>query len=61
MPIKSLRALIHGTHRQGATVNRYPISLADAKRVREAENRGGHNEGLQVLLEILFNPKTRKQ
>jgi hypothetical protein len=37
----------------GATSNPFSVSQAEAKRIRDAENSGGHNAGLRTVLEIL--------
>jgi len=57
MAIKNLRGLIKSTHQQGCTVNKYRLSAEQAKLVKAAELRGGHDEGLRVLLQILFAPR----
>lgn len=61
MPAKSLRTLVEGAYRNSVCVQRYRISRSDAERVKEAE-RIGHNQAVNVLLEILFKvaPNFRK-
>jgi len=54
MAARTLKSLVRSPHRQGATTNLYRISRQDADRIKQVEARGGHNEGLKVLLEILF-------
>lgn len=41
--------------KSGVSCNRFKISRQDAKRIRQAEQ---NDDGLRVLLEILFKPKS---
>ena len=59
MAARTLRSLIQSAQRQGATTNLYRISREDAERIKQAE-KISHNEGLKVLLEILFQPKAAR-
>lgn len=51
---KTLRTLVENAHKNAVCIQRYRISRQDAERVRQAENIGGRQAGLRVLLEILF-------
>jgi hypothetical protein len=51
--LPSLKSIVHGAHRMGATSNRFSVSQDEADRIRRAEAQGGHDAGLRVVLEIL--------
>jgi hypothetical protein len=53
MPAKNLRTLVEGAYKNSVSVQLHRISREDAARVKEAE-KIGHNQAVNVLLEILF-------
>jgi len=48
--LPSLKSIVYGAHRMGATSNRFSVSHDEAERIRRAEKKG---DGLRVVLEIL--------
>jgi hypothetical protein len=48
--LPSLKSIVHGAHRMGATTNRFSVSPNEVSRIRAAEKKG---DGLRVVLEIL--------
>jgi hypothetical protein len=45
--------LVNNALRGQVAVGRFQVSPNDAKLIRDAETRGGHAEGLRVVLDLL--------
>jgi len=48
--LPSLKSIVNGAHRMGATASRFSVSPDEVKRIRAGERKG---DGLRVVLEIL--------
>jgi hypothetical protein len=51
--LPSLRTVVQNAWKNGAVTNRFQVSQEEAARIRQAERKGGHQEGIKVVLQIL--------
>jgi hypothetical protein len=49
----NLTGMVEGAQRNGAAASRFQITKEQAERIRDAERKGGHDQGWFVVLQIL--------
>jgi hypothetical protein len=51
--VPSLKSLVQGAHKNGATSATFKVTPAEAAEIRRAEAAGGEQAGLRVALDLL--------
>jgi len=61
MFVKKLRLLhlVEGAQKNSVTAGRFRVSREEAARIRRAEEQGGHDAGLRVVLQLLRDRQQR--